>query len=463
VLPLQNLSPDPNDEYFTDGMTEELITSLSQLRELTVIARTSVMRYKGAARAVSEIGRELNAGSLIEGSVRKAGSRIRITVQLIDAKNEGHVWAQNYDRDMGDIFAIQSEIAESVARELEVRLVESEKSRLERKPTRDTEAYMLYLKGRFYWNERSETGLKKAIEYFDVAIKKDPAFALGYSGLSDCYGVMARNHLAEVGLNYEKAKQYALKALELDENLAEAHAALASVLREYEHNSGKAESEYKRAIELKPSYSSAHQWYSIFLGAHGRYEEGEREIRKALELDPLSLIINTNLGDWLYYLNKLDAAIEQYRKTIEIEPEFLPAHESVIKAYVRKGMYDEAMAEGKICSKLSNHPLFQKWVTASVCAAKGEFEESLRLLEQVEQGYRTENISPYDIALVHFAARDNEGGFQWLRRAYDEHDGWIDLMASDFELDGVRDDPRYLDILDKIGLGQDRTGRKHMK
>src|SRR5437870_850095 len=227
ILPFVNMSPDRQDEYFADGMTEELIASLSGIRELTVIARTSVMKYKATSKSASEIGRELKAGTLVEGSVRKAGSRVRITAQLIDAGTEGHVWAQNYDRRLDDIFAIQSEIAEKVAKELKVKLLEEEKAKLEIKPTENTEAFMLYLKGRHYWNERSDVGLRKAIAYFEGAIEKDGKFALGYSGLADCYVVIARNSQAEFEPTYQKAKEFATKALEIDDSLAEGHATLA--------------------------------------------------------------------------------------------------------------------------------------------------------------------------------------------------------------------------------------------
>ena len=329
-------------------MTEELITSLSGIRELTVIARTSVMKYRATQKGVSEIARELNVGAVIEGSVRKAGERLRITVQLIDAATEGHIWAQNYDRKLDDIFAIQSEIAEKVVTELSVKLVGAEKNRLEKMPTKDSEVYMLYLKGRHYWNERSDEGLQKAVSCFEQAVKRDPDFALGYTGLADCYNVMGKNGPGEPGPNFERAKEFATKALELDENLAEAHAALAGVLNYYSHDWNRAEAEFRRAIELKPNYSPAHQWYSHLLGAQHRLREAEHEMAIAVQLDPFSVIMNHNMGAAYYYQGDFDKAIEWFKRANDLDPSLLLASwgaTNIIQAYVLSGRIDEAAKE----------------------------------------------------------------------------------------------------------------------
>ena len=452
VLPLANLSPDKADEYLADGMTEELITSLSGVRELTVVARTSVMRYKGSPKGVSEIGRELNVGSLVEGSVRKAGSRVRITVQLIDAASEGHVWSQNYDRQLDDLFAIQSEIAESVAGELRVKLVESERKRLEKKPTANSDAYTLYLKARLFWNERSRESVEKAIAYFKKAIKLDPSFALGYSGLADCYQVMGHNQLAEFGPSYERAREYANKALQLDRDLAEPHAALAGMKTNYERDWKGAEAEFKRAIELKPSYATAHQWYALFLAMQGRLEEGKREVRKALELDPLSLIINVNVGDTYFYSKEYDKAIEQYSNVIEMDGSFAVAYASAIPSYLRMGLSEEAMSAAKTYARLTKRPAWGKLHMGYVLAAIGKVGGARKTLKEAEKGYKREHLSPYLFATSHFLMGDKEGGFRWLQRARDEHDSFIGWLLLDPDLDGVRSDPRYLAMLDKLGL-----------
>lgn len=462
VLPLTNMSPDPSDEYFADGMTEELITSLANIRELTVIARTSVMQYKRTSKKASEIGRELNAGALIEGSVRKAGNRVRITVQLINAQDDGHLWAQNYDRQLDDVFAIQSEIAEKVAAELRVKLLESERLRLERKPTDNTEAHILYLKGRRYWNERSEEGMSKAIGYFNEAIKKDPGFALGYSGLADCHQVMGWNGLAEAGPNIEKARGYATKALELDENLAEAHTTLAAATLSLDFDFARSEEEFRRAIELKPNYATAHQWYAQLLGMEGRLDEASGELRKALELDPLSLVINVNIGDGLYYRRRYDEAIEQFKKVIGMDTSFAVTYPSLSLAYLRKGMHEEARQTIETYFKLikmrspETHVVQEKLGKAYLAAATGKKDEARRLLEDVEPDYRREHIGPYSVALVRFLLEDNDAGFDWLQKAYEAHDRGIFGLKIDYELDGVRGDPRFADMLRKTGLAETR-------
>jgi adenylate cyclase len=455
VLPLANLSPDRADEYLADGMTEELIMALSGVRELTVVARTSVMRYKGSPKGASEIGKDLNVGTLVEGSVRKSGNRVRVTVQLIDTGSEGHLWAQNYDRQLDDIFEIQTEIAEKVAKELRIQLLESEKRRLEARPTTDAEAYTLYMKGRHFWNDRSDEGVRKAIAYFEHAIEKDPKFALGYSGLADCYAVMARNSQAEFEPAFKRAKEYAAKALELDDGIAETHAALANILLYYDHDWRRSEAEFLRAIELKPSYPTAHQWYSHLLEQQRRFSEAGREIMTALRLDPFSPVINMNAGAWYYYEKDFDKAIEIYNRAREIDPAFTGIYgtSGIIEAYVQKGDFEAALKEVEALGTTTNRVREQRLMTAYVLAAMGRKSEARELLKEVESEWRIENINPYVIALVYFVLRDDDAGFRWLDTSYDVHDGALNLVGIDFELDHVRDDPRYLSILERVGLG----------
>ena len=452
VLPFTNISPGSEDEYLADGMTEELITSLSGVRELTVIGRTSVMRYKGATKSLSEIGGELRAGSLIEGSVRRAGDRLRITVQLINSKSEGHIWAQNYDRRLEDIFAIQSEIAERVTKELKVRLVKSEKARIETPPTQSTEAYTLYLKGRHYWNERSREGLNNAVEYFNRSLAIDPRFALGHSALADCYLVMGFNGLADAIPSFERAKEFSTRALELDPNLGEAHAVLGASIHNLEYEWEKSDAEMRRSIELNPNYPTAHQWYSQLLWFRRRFHESEVEIRRAVELDPFSLVINTNLGDLLYFDGKFQSAIEQFRKVVSMDPTFYPPHSSLVPAYVRVGLYEEALREGRIVGELTNSPLTGKLAAAYVYASMGKGGEARPLLGEAEANYRSEHITPYAISLVHFQLGDREKGFEWLERAYEQRDSGLNGLAIDHELEALRGDPRYLAWVDRLGL-----------
>ena len=457
VLPFRNMSSESSDEYFAEGMTEELITTLAKIRHLTVIARTSVMQYKNSTKRVTEISKELGVGTLIEGSVRKSGEKLRITVQLIDSKTEGHLWAQNYDNKfVGDVFGIQSEIAEKVANELQVQLVDQERTRLESTPTLDTGAYMLYLKGRHFWNERSKDGIDRALLYYQEAIKKDPRFALGYSGIADCYQVMARNGLAEFGPGYEKGKEYAIKALELDKDLAEAHATLGGTLHYYEHDWRGAELEYKKAIDLKPSYATAHQWYSHVLAQERRFEEARKEIIKAHELDPFSTSINHNLGAFYYFIQEYRKSIEQFNKIKELDPKSLAPYigpgPSLIRAYVQTREYESALLETENLAKILGSPKHVKLWKAYVRSAMGDKAGANELMRDVEEDYSSENVSPYDIAIVHFMLGEVDFGFRWLETAYVTHDGSLNMLAVDIELVPLRNDPRYLAMLKKIGL-----------
>ncbi|HXX72095.1 MAG TPA: adenylate/guanylate cyclase domain-containing protein [Candidatus Acidoferrales bacterium] len=462
VLPFANMSPDPADVYFADGMTEELITSLSGIREFSVIARTSVMKYKASPKGASEIGNELKAGTLIEGSVRKIGERVRVTVQFVDAEKNDHIWAQNYDKQVGDVFAIQSEIAGRVAAELEVKILDSVRRRLEKRPTKSTEAYTLYLKGRHYWSERSDEGVSKAIDYLNKAIEVDPDFALGYSGLADCYNVMAHNAQAEPEPTYLRAKESAMKALELDKSLAEAHAAMADVHCFYEHRWGPAEAEYKRAIELRPSYASAHQWYHNLLLFERRFNEAEVEITKALELDPFSYVINIVSGWSLYCREEFDRAIERYKKTIEMEPALQKiAKWYLITPYVHKGMFGEALAIAEELARIPGESPFGKLLLrvaplmrAYVFAAMGKFSEARALLDGAVADYRLEHLSPYMFARTYLLLGDNAEAIRWLRRGYDEFEGLL-FFPADFELARVKKDPRYVAFRETIAL--DRT------
>jgi adenylate cyclase len=452
VLPLTNMSPDPNDEYFADGMTEELITALSAINGLTVIARTSVMPYKTAPKRIAEIGRELEVGTVIEGSVRKAGNKVRITVQVIDARSEGHLWASNYDRELNDIFAVQSEIAEKVAGTLKVKLLDSDKRRLAKNPTGNVEAHTLYLKGRYYWNLRTKEGMDRAIEYFKLAVEQDEGFAAGYTGLAECYLVMGRNLLADPTVAFPRAKEYVTKALALDPNSAEAHACLANSLHYYEHRLKESEAEFRRAIELNPNYATAHQWFAHMLVQVGRRDEAYAEITRARELDPLSRIINLNVGDALYYLGEYDKAIEHFKKMIDLDPKFALSYRSLAHAYELKSEFDKALAAIEMYGELSKKPLETKLDKALIYASKQDRAESHRLLGEVEANYGKEFLSPFWFGAVYCLLGEDDHCFEWLNMAYDEHDSSIMLLKIEPDLERVRGDPRYVSLLEKTGL-----------
>jgi serine/threonine-protein kinase len=452
VLPFVNMSPDPDDEYFADGITEEIISTVSEISGLRVISRTSVMGYKGTAKKVKEIGRELEVGSVLEGSFRKAGNRIRVTTQLINVADDEHLWAQNYDRTLDDIFAVQTDLAKHVAQALRVRILSSERERVERKPTESTLAYSLYLKGRSLWNKRGLEDLKKAMECFELAVREDPSFALGYIGQADCALVLRNNWDIDREENLAKAKAVLERALQLDPALAEAHTTLGLVyLSEYDVS--RAEEEYRRAIELKPSYATAHQWYSGVLRYELRWEEALKEIEKAVELDPLSGVIIQNFG--LYYWARRDfsKAAEKYR--IAVEMGFESAHGILFWTYGMMKMYDQMDKEAEAYARYVQDitPRIRTFLDAQKACLQGDKETVRRLLPELEAHPKETGVGATTIADFHFFLGNVDKGFEWLERAYSKRES--DLLSTQYIwfLDGVRTDPRYLDLLKRLGLG----------
>jgi TolB-like protein len=452
VLPFLNISPDPKDEYFADGLTEELIARLSTISGLKVIARTSIMRYRGTAKSVGEIGKELRSGSVLEGSVRKAADRLRVTVQLIDATTEEHLWVQNYDRQLEDVFAIQTEVAKNVSDALETQLLREEREHIEKKPTGDIGAYTFYLKGRYYWNERSRDALEKAIKYFEEATRRDPRFALAYSGLADTYIVLADHGYLPPSDGYAKAKNAARKALELDETLAEAHTSLGWILS-WEWDWRGAEEEFAKALRSNPNYATAHHWYSIHLGMLGRLEEGTRELKIAEELDPLSPMIHSYGG--LVYLaaRRYDIAMKELDTALELDPNFVPAHANRIDVYLAKSMYEEALAEMERVL-----PFFQplsaamKAEVGSVYAIVGRTEEAKRILRECEEASaheRAEDVNPQTLAIIHSELGNKDRAFEWLEKAFEARTITPFLVKLLPQFDAITSDPRFDELLKK--------------
>ena len=458
VLPFVNMSPDPADEYFADGMTEEIISTVSGISDLRVISRTSIMRYKKTEKTVKEIGRELEVGSILEGSFRKAGNRIRVTTQLIDVADDEHLWAQNYDRNLDDVFAVQSDVAKQVAEALRVRILSSEKERVEKKPTESTAAYTLYLKGRSLWNKRGPQDLKKAMEYFELAVHEDPSFALGYAGQADCAILLRTNWDIDREENLAKAKAMAERALQLDPALAEAHATLGFVyLGEFDLR--RAEEEFRKAIELKPSYAMAHQWYFRILCSELTWDEALREIEKAVELDPLSGIIITNLGDYYSARRDWQRAAEKWRIAVELGQE--SAHRRLAQAYGMMKMYDQMDKEAEIWARYIHDvaPGIRVYIDAYSAYFKGDKGTVSRLLPELEAHPKETFMTAYGIACFHFFLGEVDKGFEWLERAYSRREFLLLYIQSDWDLDGVRTDPRYLDLLRRLGLGQTATNK----
>ncbi len=453
VLPFLNISPDPNDAYFADGLTEEMIARLSTVSGLKVIARTSVMRYRGTAKSVREIGKELTCGSVLEGSVRKAADRLRVTAQLIDATTEEHLWVQNYDRELEDVFAIQTEVAENVADALRTQLLDEERQRIEKKPTGDIGAYTFYLKGRYYWNERNRESLERAIKYFEEAIKREPESALAYSGIADSYIALVDHEYTARSEGYAKAKSAATRALELDDTLAEAHTSLGNTLA-YEWDWAGAEEEFAKALRSNPNYATAHHWYSILLAYLGRLDEAIKELKIAEELDPLSPMIHA-YGALVYLAaRQYDIAMKEIDTALELDPNFVPAHGNRIDVYLAKSMYKEALAEAELVL-----PFLQPLSTAlkaevgAYYARIGRIEEAKQLLRECEEASaheRTEDLNPQYLAIIHWKLGNKDRAFEWLEKAFEARTVtpfWVRLFPF---FDELTSDPRFDELLKKF-------------
>jgi eukaryotic-like serine/threonine-protein kinase len=453
VLPFANTSGDPEIEYLSDGISESLINSLSQLPQLKVIARSSSFRYKGNEADPQEVAKALGVEAILTGRVTKRGDSLVISTELMDARDRTQIWGDQYNRKLTDLVSLQGEIAREIVNKLKLK-VSGEGKGLDKHYTENNEAYQLYLKGRFYWSKHTKESNKKSIEYFNQAIEKDPSFALAYAGLADCYLIPANPLPPREKM--VKAKAAAMRALELDETLAEAHTSLARVLARYEWDWPGAEKEFKRAIDLNPRYATAHQWYGGYLEAMGRLNEALAERNLALELDPLSLVINFEVGLGLYFARSYDQAIEQFHKTLELDPNFVPPQGFLLAAYEQQGRYDEAIAESKIAisQKGSEWPMAMA-ALGHVYALSGKKAEAQDVINQLEQLSAQEYVPAYSIALVYAGLGEKDQAFTWLEKAYEERGFAITQgFKRDPRWDSLRSDPRYANLLRRIGLPQ---------
>ena len=459
VLPLENLSGDADQEYFADGMTEELIASLAQISALRVISRTSVMRYKGARKPLSEIARELNVEAVVEGSVRRAGGRVRITAQLLDAAEDRHLWAKSYERDLRDVLALQGEVAQAIAREIRVKLAPAEHARLIGARSVNPEAYEASLKARYHMNRRTEEGLKSGIEYFQEAIRLDPADPLAYVGLADSYNLLGYYSLLPPSEAFPRAKAAATKALAVAPDLAEAQTSLAYVSLYYDWDWVAAETGFRRAIELNPAYSTAHLWYANVHAVFGRTEECLAEWMRASELDPVSLIAMTAPGWARYYAGQFAEAVEGFREPLEIDPTFLPARLWRGYALEQVGRYAEAIRDFQEAYRIGGLPHLSMSSLARGYALAGDRAKALELLERLAELSKTRYVPSYYIAAVHVALKDFERALDFLDRAYDEHSHWLVFLSVEAKFHPLRQEPRFQDLLRKVGLepaGQER-------
>jgi len=449
VLPFRNFSPDQSDEYFADGMTEEVISSVSRTRGLRVIARTSVMKYKGSGRSISEIGRELNVGNILEGSVRKAGDKLRINVQLVETSNEEPRWSQEYDREMRDVFEIQSDIAKKVAEALRMQVAGIQHQEPGGAST-DPDAYVSYLRGRQLWNRRTKEDLERAIAFFEKALDVDPGYAQAYTGLADSYAALALLEFKAPNDVYPKAKDAVGRALSLNPDLAEAHTSLGLVRFQYDWNWKGAEEEFRKSIEINPSYAPAHHFYADYLKAMGRFDEALSEIRKAQELDPLSLAISTGVGHVLYLSGQYDQAIQQYRKAIDLDPTFLATHIWFGRPYLEKGMFREAISELETAVRLSGESTIALAMLGHGLASAGRTEDASRILEKLKVRSRSQYVPSYWIAVIYNGFRDREQTMLWMKKAFDERSSWLVWSNVEPRFSWLRAEPDFAQLLKKM-------------
>ena len=451
VLPFENLSEDKANAFFAEGIQDEILTRLAKVADLKVISRTSTQHFKSAPENLPEIAKRLGVMHILEGSVQKASDQVRVNVQLINALTDAHLWADTYDRKLTDIFAVETEIAKAIADTLQAKLTGSEQHVIAARPTESTEAHQLYLKGRYFWNKRTGNDLKKSIDYFQQAIAVDPNYALAYAGVADAY-VWLPGYTAGTPRDcYPKAKAAATKALQLDDTLAEAHTTLALAIWLYDFDSAQAIREFQRAIELNPNYAIAHQQYgNNTLAALGRFDDAIVEGKRAVELDPLSLVINTDLGSDYYYARRYDEAIAQLRKTLEMDPGFYIAHLVLGQVLDAKGARDAAIVECQKARGLNDDPSVLG-VLARAYGLSGNKMEAEKILDQLKKVSQERYVSAYSFALVYLGLGDKEEALRWLEQSYQDRAGSdIGYIRVDPLLDPLRGDPRFEALAEKI-------------
>ncbi|MFA5833606.1 MAG: protein kinase [Bacteroidota bacterium] len=452
VLPFSNISPNKEDEYFADGMTEELISTLSKIQQIRVIARTSIIQYRGSNKKISEIGNELKVKAILTGSVRKSGKKLRITVQLIDVSNQEHLWSEEYNSELTDVFDIQSNVAKRVANALPLKLIAPINQNADSRRQVNIEAYTLYLQGRFYWNKRFPLDLLQSVEYFKKSIQKDSQFSLAYAGLADAYVLLGNFYVLPPPEAYPLAKKAALKALELDASLPEAHTSLGFTLMHYDWNWSEAEKEFRTSLELNPSYAMGQSWYAYFLTVTGRFDEAVAARKHAQELDPLSIVISSEIGLTLYFSGKFQEAIDQYQTVLRSDPSFYAAYIPLGGALLQQKRYDEAIVAFKKARIYSlNHPI-PTAALAYAYAVSGKRKESRTIAEELKKNSVKTYISPYWIGIIYAGLGENETAFQWMKKGIDQHDGSMILLKVEPILGTLRNDKRYTELLTNIGL-----------
>jgi TolB-like protein/Flp pilus assembly protein TadD len=451
VLPFDNLSRDPDNAYFTEGIQDEILTRLAKIADLKVISRASTQRFKSAPDNLPVIAKQLGVTNILEGSVQKSADQVRVNVQLINALTDAHLWADIYDRKLTDIFAVESDIAKTIADTLQAKLTGSEQHAIAARPTENTEAHQLYLKGRFFWNKRTANDLKTAITYFQQAIDKDSNYALAYAGLADSYALLPDFGAGSPQESFPPARIAAKKALALDDTLAEAHTSLAQVLYAYDLDFDGSIRGFRRAIELNPNYATAHHWLGIGpLIRSGRFDEAIVEGKRAVELDPLSLINNADLGNDYFLARRYDEAIEQVRKTLEMDPGFYSAYIALGQALEMKGARDAAIEEYQKARGLNDDPSILA-LLGHAYASSGNKTEAVKILEQLQELSKQRYVSAYSLAIVYLGLGDKEEALRWLEKSYQDRAGTdIGSIKIDPFLDLLRGDPGFEALAEKI-------------
>jgi TolB-like protein/Tfp pilus assembly protein PilF len=452
VLPLENLSRDPEQEYFAEGMTEALITTLAKISTLRVASRTTVMYYKSVRRPLPEIARELQVNSIVEGTILRLGDRVRISAKLIDARSDKHLWAESYECDLRDILNLQSNVARAVAREIEVKLTPQEQQQLGGAQAVNAEAYEAYLKARYHWNKLTPHGIKKAVDYFQQAIAKDSSYAAAYTGLADCSSRLAWWGFVPPAQGFGAAKAAAQRAVQMDPGLAEAHGSLGWAILHYDWDCVGAEREFRTALGLNPTYAGVSHFYAACLAAIGRWDESITEIKRVLKLDPLSPIVNMTAAVILQQARRFDESIEYSRRALELDPDFCSAMWALGIAYEEKGMYAAAIAELEHAIRGSDgHPYYMS-ALGHIYASAGRRDDALRIIEQLKERSQQSYIMPYGIAGIYACLKERDEAFCWLERAYQERSAYLVYLNVSPGFDNLRSDPRFNDLLRRMNF-----------
>jgi len=452
VLPLENLSGDPEQEYFAEGLTEALINTLAKIGALRVTSRTSAMQYRKTDKNMPQIARELNVDAIVEGTVLRSDDRVRISVQLVDGHADTHLWAESYDRDLRDILALHSEVARAIAREIRVKLTAVDQARFADARPVEPKAYEAYLKGRYYWNRRSGDGFGKAVQHFQQAIAKDATCALAHAGLADCHSLLGAWGRIPPEEGCRKAKELAIEALELDNSLAEAHASLAFATMWYDYDFLTAEQEFERSIELNPRYAMGHSWFGFYLAMMGRYEEAYTEITRALRIDPHSSAIHYAFGFLYWSWRRYDQAIEQYEKALALEPANAIAHGFLCLAYLSKSLYKPAIGAAQKSVQLSQGASSFVALVGEAYAAAGCREEAHKVLEQLQEVSKHQYVTPYLVARIYSALGDKDEAFRWLEVGYREHEALMVTLNTDPRMDELRSDRRFQNLMGRMNF-----------